>query len=224
MAHAAQHTVIQAGNAGTPELFTTIGEVVSISGPNISHEAIDVTNLDSAGKEYIAAGIYDGAEVGIEVLWYEANSQQAALVTSARAGTQRNYQICWSNLDGTDKAFAVGDVNAGADTIAEAGHLLTTGQPIRFSTDDTLPDPLVAGVTYYTIWTDANTIQVATTNGNAIAGTQINLIDGGAGNHNITVGDRYSFTASISGAVPSGAQSDTLTGTFTFKITGALSV
>jgi len=223
MAQHAQHTLLQAGNAATPELFTSVGEIISIAGPSITHEALDITNLGDTYRAFIANGVPDAGEIGIEVQWDTDEATQLAMIVSARDGTQKNYQICWSNLDVTAKAFIAADVNVGADTITEAAHLLTTGQPIRFTTDDTLPDPLVAGVTYYVIWSDANTIQVATTNALAVAGTEINLIDAGVGNHNITLGDRYDFTASISGASPGGSTGDKLTGTITFKVSGAIS-
>lgn len=83
--------------------------------------------------------------------------------------------------------FVAGDVTAAADTISEVNHGMVTGQAIVFTTTAAdLPDPLVAGTTYYVIVVDADTYQVATSYANAIAGTQVDLTDGGSGTHTAT--------------------------------------
>lgn len=219
MSPVAQHTVLQAGDSATPELFTSLGDVVSITGPSLSCEPVDVTDVGSTAKAYLSPGVYDGGEVTVELNWDADLATQLALITRVRAGTQINYQIGWPNFVGTALAFVAADVNVGADTITEAGHGLTTGQPVQISTDDTIPAPLVASTTYYVIWVDANTIMLATTNALAVAATQIDLTTQGVGNHAIQVGDRYDFAASVTGAEPTGTQSDKLTGTITFKVT-----
>jgi hypothetical protein len=51
----------------------------------------------------------------------------------------------------------------------------------------TLPDPLVDNVTYYAIPFSATQIKLATSYANALAGTEIALIDGGSGDFNIRI-------------------------------------
>lgn len=54
--------------AGTT--FAAVADIVSISGPSMARETIDVTTLDSAGagREFIASFI-DGGEVTLELNW-----------------------------------------------------------------------------------------------------------------------------------------------------------
>ena len=61
-------TVFKRGDGATPEVFTAIAEVNSISGPNMSRGQIDVTSLDSTGgyREFIA-GFRDAGEVTLEM-------------------------------------------------------------------------------------------------------------------------------------------------------------
>jgi WD40 repeat protein len=61
-----------------------------------------------------------------------------------------------------------------------------TGVPFQVSTSGALPNPLVAGVTYYAIHLDATHIRVATTYANAIAGTAITLTTNGTPTNTIT--------------------------------------
>jgi hypothetical protein len=76
----------------------------------------------------------------------------------------------------------------GADTLTVTGHPWVTGDLVYCTTSDTLPDPLAESIGYYVIYVDANTIQVATTYANAIAGAAIDLIDTGTGTHRVGYG------------------------------------
>lgn len=83
-------------------------------------------------------------------------------------------------------AFVPGDVTAGSDTITLTAHAFNNGDKVRFTTDDTLPDPLATLTDYWVIFVDANTIKVAASQADAELGIAIDLIDGGTGNHTIT--------------------------------------
>lgn len=82
--------------------------------------------------------------------------------------------------------ITIGDVDISTDTITVTIDI-PTGTEIIFSSTDTLPAPLVAGTTYYTIRVDGTHIKVATTLINANAGTAIDLTDVGSGTHTSTV-------------------------------------
>ena len=76
---------------------------------------------------------------------------------------------------------AVDDVG---NTFTVANHGLTTAEAITLdvlSAGGSLPSALTIGTTYYVIAIDANTIKVATSSGNASAGTAIPLVTAGAG-------------------------------------------
>lgn len=68
-----------------------------------------------------------------------------------------------------------------------------TGDGARFTTTGTLPAPLAAGTTYYAIRA-SNSMRLATSYANALAGTYINLTDAGSGTHTGTLYDQPRYT------------------------------
>lgn len=69
------------------------------------------------------------------------------------------------------------DVETSEMTIPSHGY--TTGRKGQLTTTGTLPAPLTTGVDYYVIAVDANTIQLAASLSDALAGTEIELSDQG---------------------------------------------
>lgn len=61
-------TLFKRGDGASNEVFSTIAEVNSITGPNKSRDTIDVTSLDSTGgyREFIA-GFRDSGEVTLSM-------------------------------------------------------------------------------------------------------------------------------------------------------------
>lgn len=86
----------QLGNAASPEVFSKVAEVLSISGPELSAEQIEVTSLDSTGgyKEFIP-GLLDGGTVSIEFNYIDGNTNQETLRTrvSTVNQTASNYRV-----------------------------------------------------------------------------------------------------------------------------------
>mgnify|MGYP005817360219 CR=1 FL=1 len=78
--------------------------------------------------------------------------------------------------------------DAGTDELTTASNhrYYRNGIPVRVSSTTTLPTGLSASTTYYTIYVDADEIQLATSYANALAGTQINITGAGSGTHTIT--------------------------------------
>jgi hypothetical protein len=72
------------------------------------------------------------------------------------------------------------DVDATNDTITISGHDYTTGDAVTYSTSTSTDTGLSAG-TYYVIVSDANTIQLASSSANALAGTAVALTGDGVG-------------------------------------------
>lgn len=89
--------------------------------------------------------------------------------------------------------YTSSEVNTINDTITVTRDYLT-GEKIRFTTTDTLPDPLIINTDYYVIRINATTIQVATSLINAYTNNFIDLIDGGIGTHTINL---YSLQATL---------------------------
>lgn len=93
--------VLSGGSAGT-EIFTTIAEVKSIGGPNMSAAIIDVTNMDSSNntREFISSWI-DPGELTLSCNFLPGSTTQQDLVTAMRNRTRYNYQLIWSDAAAT---------------------------------------------------------------------------------------------------------------------------
>lgn len=83
--------------------------------------------------------------------------------------------------------FTSADVSTSADTITVTSHGYSTAIAVTFTTSGTLPTGITAGPPYYLIVVNANTLSVATSYTNALAGTAINLTAIGAGTSTINV-------------------------------------
>ena len=79
-------TLLKLGDAASPEVFTTIGEVVSIGPIAQKKDLVEVTHMLSTAKEFIA-GLSDGQEITVVCNYLPTNTQQAALVVAAASVT-----------------------------------------------------------------------------------------------------------------------------------------
>jgi hypothetical protein len=77
-------------------------------------------------------------------------------------------------------AGADAEVNTTTNIITSPTHGLVTGVLGRLTTTGTLPAPLAVSTDYYIIKVTDNTIKLATSYDNAIAGTEINITDTGS--------------------------------------------
>ena len=85
---------LQLGSGASPQVYTTIAEVLRCGPIGSTNPEVDVTNLDSTAKEYIA-GLADGNTVEFEMNWVAGNSQQQSLRTSQAAGSTVNLKMVW---------------------------------------------------------------------------------------------------------------------------------
>jgi predicted secreted protein len=100
-----QTTQLKIGDGGGTEVFTAIGDVVSINGPNETRETIDVTDLDSTGREFKAA-LKDGGELTFETNYRPTNTQHIQLETDYDSGVLRNFQLVFSDTGNRTYSFA----------------------------------------------------------------------------------------------------------------------
>ena len=75
-------------------MYTTIAEVLRCGPIGSTNPEVDVTNLDSTAKEYIA-GLADGNTVDFDVNWISSNTQQVQLRTDQAAKTTINLRMTW---------------------------------------------------------------------------------------------------------------------------------
>jgi hypothetical protein len=100
-------TLFKAGNGASTEVFTTIAEVKSISGPSISVETLDATHMQSLNnyREMLPSFI-SGGEITLELNFLPATSAQKCITTDLAARTKRHFQIVWTNTAGTKWSFS----------------------------------------------------------------------------------------------------------------------
>lgn len=90
--------LLKMGDGGSPtETFTTIAEVLDISGPSLSLETIEVTSHSSqeGWKEYIA-GVLDGGEVSFELNFVPTEDTHDAtlgLLSLLKTRAKRSFKV-----------------------------------------------------------------------------------------------------------------------------------
>ena len=110
------------GNSASPIVYTKVAEILSISGPEVTAEEIDVTSLDSTGgfKEYIT-GLKDGGTVSLEANWIKGNAQQLSMRDAVASGASQNLQIAFADSPQTIATFTgkVTSFGMGADPTSQ---------------------------------------------------------------------------------------------------------
>ena len=102
----AQGTLLQIGDGGGPEVFTTIDEVVGISGPGMSRAALDASNHSSpdAWEEKIK-GMKAGGEVTFELNFKPGEATHGVgtgLLADLEDNTKRNFKLIFTDAGNTE--------------------------------------------------------------------------------------------------------------------------
>ncbi len=121
------------GNGASPEVFTAVAEVTSISGPGFTKEAAEATSLDSTNKfrEYVP-GFKDGGDVTIEFNLLSATI--TTLKTQLDLTVFRNYQVVFPTSPSKTWKFSAimtsfsHDANA-TDTMTGTATFKISGSP-----------------------------------------------------------------------------------------------
>jgi len=95
---------LQLGSGASPQVYTSIAEVLRVGPIGSTNPEVYVTNLDSTAKEYIA-GLADGNTVEFDMNWISGNTQQASLRTSQAAGSTVNLRMVWQTSPLTRAQF-----------------------------------------------------------------------------------------------------------------------
>ena len=103
-------TLLRIGDGATPENFTTITEVVEISGPNLALNTEDATSHDSPGgyEEWVGTILRTG-EVSFDVNFLPTDATQsfaAGLILDQVNRTLRNFELVFTDVGATTWAFA----------------------------------------------------------------------------------------------------------------------
>jgi len=100
-----QGTIISRGDGGGPEVFNSIGEIISFQGPGGSASVIDTTHLLSAAKEK-RMGLMDEGQFTFEANLDTADTEQTGLRADRAARTLRNFQIALNDVANTVISFS----------------------------------------------------------------------------------------------------------------------
>lgn len=81
------------GDGATPtEVFTKIGQITTLTAPDKSVKAIDVTSADDSAMRYIA-GIVNSGDVSFDMILDSNLPQHKGLDADLEAGTKRNFKL-----------------------------------------------------------------------------------------------------------------------------------
>lgn len=105
------------GDGASPEVFTAVGDIITIGGPAISKDEIEVTALDSTAKEFIGA-LDDPGEITLELNTNFQDAQQVGLRSDAEGNAQGNYRIIWNDVSSTQVDFLAEVMDWSANTEA----------------------------------------------------------------------------------------------------------
>jgi len=226
MAISANGTLLQVGNAATPELFADVAEVFSLAGPDQSRAPIDVTVLADEAKRFLVAAPEAG-EVALDIRYDPDEATHQTIFDLLTSGLVTSFRILWPDF-GT---LLAATVNAGTDVwTTAANHGYTTAQPVRFTNaGGALPastPQIVAGRTYYARTTGLDTFTLYLTAAAAVAGgaDKIDFTGTGTGTHSVARGQMWAFEAFVVGAEPKAPANDALAATLRLRITGAADV
>jgi hypothetical protein len=100
-----QGMVLKRGDGGSPETFTAIPEITSISGPGGSAPIIDTTDLDSTAREK-RLGLADEGQVSLDINYIPANAVHAGLRSDRANRSERNFQLIFTDSPATTWSFA----------------------------------------------------------------------------------------------------------------------
>ncbi len=100
-----QFLIMKVGNAASPEVFTSIGEVVSFGSFGQMNDLIDVTHLESLAKEYIY-GLADGVELPVVCNYIPTGVQQVAMLAAQAAKTTKNFKLALPTSPVTSFTFS----------------------------------------------------------------------------------------------------------------------
>lgn len=131
----ANGTLLKMGDGASPEVFTTVPEMMKLSGPAVKFDLLDVTSHDSSGffREYIP-GLADGDNIAGDMNWRPSNVVHIALRVNSYARTLTNFKMVFpdSSDNTVDQSTYISNITPTADIGAVLRSALTlkvTGQP-----------------------------------------------------------------------------------------------
>jgi len=103
-------TLLQMGDGGAPESFTTIAEVLDVTGPSLARDTHDATTHDStASWEDVVVSVLRSGEVTFTVNYVPTGATHDAstgLIKKYVDGTKTNFKLVLPDSGNTTQPFA----------------------------------------------------------------------------------------------------------------------
>ena len=209
----------ETGNLVAASNVSTTNDTITITGHGYSTG--DIVTYDADGGT-VLGGLTDST--AYHVIKVDANTIKLATSASNASsntqidltGTGNDAQIFSGYQAGSSSTVATSNVSTDNNTLTISGHGFLTGDRLTYSAaGGTAITGLTDGTTYFAIRVDDNTIKLATSSANAVAGTQVTFT--GAGNNSQTFsGPQPPFVATSSVS----STNDTITMTGHGYVTG----
>lgn len=94
-------SILQLGDGATPEVFTSVAEILELTPPNMSRDEIDVTSHQSAdGYREFISGLRDGGEVAFKANWLPTNATHdgtTGLLETFNDNVNHNWKVILPN-------------------------------------------------------------------------------------------------------------------------------
>ncbi|MFW6079530.1 MAG: phage tail tube protein [Gemmatimonadota bacterium] len=107
---AGQGTLIEIGDGGDPESFTTVAEVLDINGPALALDTEDATSQESPNSvEEVVPTIIRTGQVTFDVHFLPTDATQdpaTGLVADLMNRQRRNFQVVWPDEGSDTWSFA----------------------------------------------------------------------------------------------------------------------
>jgi len=100
-------TLLKRGDGANPENFTTVAEVLSCTGPNLSLNIVDATHMESPGytQEFLP-GLIDPGTITLNCAFVPSDTSQSNLMSDLKNRTKRNFQMVFPDPTNTTWGFA----------------------------------------------------------------------------------------------------------------------
>ena len=118
-----QGVQLKRGNGAQPEVFTSIGQIVTFSGPGGTATVIDATHLGSTAKEKVM-GLADEGQLTFDIQYDPANVQHKALIDDRADKVARSFMLVLADADASEiefTAYVTGfSIEGGVDALVMA--------------------------------------------------------------------------------------------------------
>lgn len=133
-------TLLKVGDGGSPEQFTTIAELRSISGPSFQADVLDATvhNTPTPWREFIS-GLLDGGEISLEINFIPTgptHDGSTGLLHDFVEREQRNYQLVFP--DAANTTWTIPGIVTGFEMNADPAEILSASVTIKVNGAPTL--------------------------------------------------------------------------------------